>query len=93
MPRVTIFVPIQLREITKGAKTIEINARTVASVILEADKQYPGFKAEVFCEPGHKIGIQTIALNGKYFSGLSKGQVVSDGDRISLFPYIQIGGG
>ncbi len=45
----TVFIPSQLREVTDGQKTIEVEGSTVREIIAALDSRYPGIAARL-CE-------------------------------------------
>ncbi len=61
---ITVFVPIGMRPLTDGERTVPAAGRTVGEVIKDLDAHYPGFQASLIENGQLKPGL-TIAVNSE----------------------------
>ena len=59
---VTVFVPIGMRPLTNGQRTVAVEGRTVGEVVESLEARYPGFR-ESLVEQGQLRSGLTIAVN------------------------------
>ena len=59
---VTVFVPIGMRPLTDGRRTVSASGRTVGEVVSDLESNYPGFH-ESLVEGGRLKRGLTIAVN------------------------------
>ena len=59
---VTVFVPIGMRPLTGGQRTVLVSGRTVAQVVDDLESNYPGFHKSLVEDGRLKRGL-TIAVN------------------------------
>ena len=87
MPRV--FIPPLLRSVTAGQDVIDVAGETVAEVIAELDRQFPGVQSRLVegdrIKPGLSIGI------GSRVSARGLSAKVGPDDEVHFLP--AIGGG
>jgi len=48
----TVFIPAQLRELSGGLQSVELEARNVRDVVQQLDAMFPGFKNRI-CTDGN----------------------------------------
>ena len=48
----TVFIPAQLRELSGGLQSVELEARNVRDVVQQLDSMFPGFKDRI-CTDGN----------------------------------------
>ena len=48
----TVFIPAQLRELSGGLQSVELEARNVRDVVQQLDAMFPGFKDRI-CTDGN----------------------------------------
>ena len=48
----TVFIPAQLRELSGGLQSVELEARNVRDVVQQLDAMFPGFK-DCICTDGN----------------------------------------
>jgi len=86
---VQVRVPTPLRRFTGGAEEVNANGATVAALVNNLEKNYPGIK-ERFCdEEGRVRRFVNIFVNGddiRFLSNLDT--AVKDGDEVSIVPAI-----
>ena len=59
---VTVFVPIGMRPLTDGRRTVSASGRTIAEVVADLEANFPGFH-ESLVESGRLRRGLTIAVN------------------------------
>lgn len=90
MPKVKVYIPIQLRDLTKKKNPVEVEAKTVAGAISSVGELFKEFR-----EGTKKRRITSILLNGREipFPKTLDNQEVTDGDKITLYVYVPMCGG
>lgn len=86
---VTIRIPTPLRTLTKGAEEVTASGTTVAQVVDDLERQYPGVKSRLCDDKGDVRRFVNIFLADediRFLQGLST--PVHDGDQISIVPAI-----
>lgn len=48
----TVFIPAQLRELSGGLQSVELEARNVRDIVQQLDAMFPGFKDRI-CTDGN----------------------------------------
>ena len=43
----TVFIPAQLRQLSGGVQSVEIEARNVREIVDQLDEMFPGFKDRI----------------------------------------------
>lgn len=69
----TVFIPAQLRDLTDGVDSLELNGKTILEVISQLDEKFPGAKDRLTrgdqLRPGLAVSIgDQIASQGLYES-------------------------
>ena len=55
MATVTVFIPAQLRQLTGGARTVEVPGETLGDVLTELDSRHPGIRARLLNDDGDAL--------------------------------------
>jgi len=82
-------VPTPLRRFTGGAEEVNANGATVAALVNNLEKNYPGIKERICDEEGRVRRFVNIFVNGddiRFLSNLDT--AVKDGDEVSIVPAI-----
>jgi molybdopterin synthase sulfur carrier subunit len=91
---VKVRIPTPLRKITKDQDEVTAEGTTIAEVIEDLEKNYPGIKERI-CEPdGSLRRFVNLYLNDediRFMDNLST--PVKDNDELSIIPAIAGGGG
>ncbi len=86
---VQVRVPTPLRRFTGGAEEVNANGATVAALVNNLEKNYPGIKDRICDEEGRVRRFVNIFVNGddiRFLSNLDT--AVKDGDEVSIVPAI-----
>ncbi len=86
---ITIRIPTPLRTLTKGAEEVSASGTTVAQVVEDLERQFPGLKSRLCDDRGDVRRFVNIFLADediRFLQGLST--PVHDGDQISIVPAI-----
>lgn len=84
---VTVYIPTPLRRVTGGQTKVQVTGRTVRELLDALDRQYPGFRAQLFDETGEVRSFINVFVNGteiRRLDGLST--PVTDADEVSIIP-------
>lgn len=87
--KITVTIPGPLRTLVDAPPTLVVQARTVADVLIEIDKRFPGLRTYVLDEhddlrPHVKIFVNETAARRTSVE-------VSDGDTVHIFPAVSGG--
>lgn len=86
---VDIRVPSILRKLVNGSKTVQANGATVASVLNDLEKRYPGFKERLVSADGGLNQFVAVYVNDEDIKFLKElDTTVKDGDVISILPAV-----
>jgi len=86
---VQVRVPTPLRRFTGGAEEVNAKGATVATLVNDLEKNYPGIKERICDEEGRVRRFVNIFVNGddiRFLNNLDT--AVKDGDEISIVPAI-----
>jgi molybdopterin synthase sulfur carrier subunit len=84
-----VRIPTPLRKYTAGADAVEADGTTVALLVGDLDKRYPGIKARICDEAGQVRRFVNMFVNGEDIRFLSNLDTpVKAGDEISIVPAI-----
>jgi molybdopterin synthase sulfur carrier subunit len=90
---VQVRIPPMLREATGGARTVEGHGSTVGAVLLDIDRQHPGFRERLFNEDGELRRFVNVYVNDEDIRYLAQLDTpVRDGDTVSILPAVAGGG-
>ena len=86
---VSVLVPTPLRKFTNEQETITAQAGTVATLIADLERQYPGIAARLTDDQGELRRFVNIYVNEEDIRFLAgKETPVNDGDAVSIVPAI-----
>lgn len=83
----TVRIPTPLRKLTGDQRTVQASGRTVAEVVDDLERRYPGFKARVVDGDGRVLSFVNIFVNDedvRFLQGLAT-PVADDAD-VSVIP-------
>jgi molybdopterin synthase sulfur carrier subunit len=86
---VLVRIPTPLRSVTKGAAEVQAEADTVAGVIDDLDRQYPGFRDRVLDGAGEIRRFINLYVNEEDVRFLDGHKTaLKPGDQVSIVPAI-----
>ena len=86
---VMVRIPTPLRTVTKGAGEVQAKGDTVADVIEDLERQYPGLRERLVEEGGEVRRFINIYVNQEDIRFLqAKKTALKDGDEVSIVPAI-----
>jgi molybdopterin converting factor small subunit len=86
---VTVRIPTQLRTLSGGAATVEVDGSTVASVLKSLEATHPGFQDRLFDEAGKLRRFVNVFVGDediRFLDGLDT--AVSGGSTVSIVPAV-----
>jgi molybdopterin synthase sulfur carrier subunit len=84
-----VRVPTPLRKYTAGSEAVEADGATVAAVISDLDKRYPGIKDRICDEGGQVRRFVNVFVNGEDIRFLQHLDTrVKASDELSIVPAI-----
>jgi molybdopterin synthase sulfur carrier subunit len=84
-----VRIPTPLRSVTKGSAEVQGNGATVADLIDDLDRSYPGLKERLIDDGGDLRRFVNIYVNQEDIRFLQgKKTVLKDGDEVSIVPAI-----
>jgi molybdopterin synthase sulfur carrier subunit len=86
---VIVRIPTPLRSLTKGQAEVEVGADTVAGLIEDLEKQYPGLKERLVDEGGEVRRFINVYVNEediRFLQGATT--ALKAGDKVSIVPAI-----
>lgn len=86
---VKVRIPTPLQKLTGGKAEVTSTAKTVAQIIMDLEKKYPGMKERLCDEKGEIRRFINIFVNGKDIRFLKgRNSKLKDGDEVSIIPAI-----
>ena len=86
---VQVKIPTPLRKHTQGAGSVEAEGNTVAALVDDLDRRYPGVKARICDEGGAVRRFVNIFVNGEDIRFLDNlATPLKTGDELSIVPAI-----
>jgi molybdopterin synthase sulfur carrier subunit len=86
---VTVRIPTPLRSITKGSAEVQAKGGSVADVVEDLERQFPGLRERLVDEGGELRRFINIYVNEEDIRFLAgKGTALKDGDEVSIVPAI-----
>lgn len=86
---VRVRIPTPLRAVTKGAAEIHAQADTIADLIDDLERQFPGLRERLMEEGGELRRFINVYVNQEDIRFLQgKGTTLKDGDEVSIVPAI-----
>ena len=84
-----VRVPTPLRKLTGGADAVEADGATVAALVTDLDRRYPGIKDRICDEAGKVRRFVNIFVNGEDIRFLANlDTAVKATDELSIVPAI-----
>jgi molybdopterin synthase sulfur carrier subunit len=84
-----VRIPTPLRSVTKGSAEVQGNGATVADLIDNLDRSYPGLKERLIDDGGDLRRFVNIYINQEDIRFLQgKKTALKDGDEVSIVPAI-----
>jgi molybdopterin synthase sulfur carrier subunit len=86
---VNVKVPTPLRKFTQGSESVEGTGATVAALMEDLEKRYPGIRERICDDQGRVRRFVNLYVNGDDIRFLQQLETkVKDGDEISIVPAI-----
>ncbi|MFQ5897094.1 MAG: ubiquitin-like small modifier protein 1 [Candidatus Methylomirabilia bacterium] len=86
---VRVRIPNPLRAVTKGAAEIHATGDTIADLIDDLERQFPGLRERLVGEGGELRRFINVYVNQEDIRFLQgKGTTLKDGDEVSIVPAI-----
>jgi molybdopterin synthase sulfur carrier subunit len=86
---VNVRVPTPLRKYTAGAGAVEAEGSTVAALVDDLDRRYPGLKERICDDTGQVRRFVNIFVNGEDIRFLQQlDTALKAGDELSIVPAI-----
>ena len=86
---VSVLVPTPLRKFTDEQETVTAQAGTVATLVADLERQFPGIAARLTDEQGELRRFVNVYVNEEDIRFLAgKDTPVKDGDAVSIVPAI-----
>jgi sulfur-carrier protein len=84
---VRVRIPTPLRQLTNGARLIEVGGADLSQAIDELDRQFPGIRARIVDEQGEVLRFVNIFVNERDIRFLGGLQTpLADGAEVSIVP-------
>ncbi|MBI2206299.1 MAG: MoaD/ThiS family protein [Candidatus Rokubacteria bacterium] len=85
----TVRIPTPLRTITKGNAEVQAKGDTVAAVVEDLERQFPGLRERLVDEAGEIRRFINIYVNEEDIRFLDNNKTaLKDGDQVSIVPAI-----
>lgn len=86
---VNVLIPTPLRKLTQEREMVTASAGTIATLVAELERQYPGLGGRLTDEAGNLRRFVNIYVNEEDIRFLAgKDTPVNDGDQVSIVPAI-----
>ena len=86
---IRVRIPTPLRRFTGGSEEVNVSGATIAAVVGDLERQYPGIKERICDEEGKVRRFVNLYVNGDDIRFLSELDTpIKDGDEISIVPAI-----
>ena len=82
-----VRIPTPLRKYTAGAEAVEAEGGTVAALVSDLDRRYPGIRERICDEKGEVRRFVNLFVNGediRFLEGI--GTKLKAGDELSIVP-------
>lgn len=84
---VQVHVTSVIQKVVNGQRELAVDGGTVAEVIANIERRYPGFRAQLMDEQGELHRFVNIYLNDEDIRYMQGAQTkLSDGDRVAILP-------
>jgi molybdopterin synthase sulfur carrier subunit len=86
---VKVRIPTPLRAMTKGSAEVQAKGDTVADLIVDLERQYPGLRERLLDETGELRRFVNIYINQEDIRFMqNQDTVLKDGDEVAIVPAI-----
>ena len=86
---VTVWVAAQLRSVTNGNDKVQAKGETLDEVLLDLERQFPGFRERVLDERGEVRAYLGVYVNDEDIKFLQSGKTpLVDGDEVEIIPAV-----
>ncbi len=86
---VNVRIPTPLRAMTKGIAEVQAKGDTVADLIVDLERQYPGLRERLLDETGELRRFVNIYVNQEDIRFMQNREtVLKDGDEVAIVPAI-----
>lgn len=86
---INVRIPTPLRKLTQDKDVVQVQAQTVAGIIEELNRQFPGLRERLCDERGELRRFVNIYLNDQDIRfAQGKDTPVKDGDELAIIPAI-----
>jgi molybdopterin synthase sulfur carrier subunit len=86
---VEVRIPTVFRKFTDGESSVELEPGTIADLVEQLERQYPGMRGQLLTEDGELHRFVNVYVNDEDARYLEKLETnVSDGDTVSLLPSV-----
>jgi sulfur-carrier protein len=86
---VAVKIPTVFRKFTDNQSTVDLDPGTIADLIDQLDKRFPGMKEQLLTEAGELHRFVNVYVNDEDARYLEKLDTkVSEGDTVSLLPSV-----
>ena len=86
---VVVRIPTPLRTLTKGTAEVQATGDTVADVVADLERQFPGLRERLVDESGELRRFVNVYVNEEDIRFLqSQKTILKDGDHLSIVPAI-----
>jgi sulfur-carrier protein len=86
---VEVRIPTVFRKFTDGESSVELEPGTVADLVEQLERHYPGMKGQLLTEDGELHRFVNVYVNDEDARYLEKLETnVSEGDTVSLMPSV-----
>jgi molybdopterin synthase sulfur carrier subunit len=90
---VTVRIPTPLRAVAKGNADVQAKGDTIADLIADLERQFPGMRERLLDEGGELRRFINIYVNQEDIRFLdNRATKVKDGDEVAIVPAIAGGG-
>jgi sulfur-carrier protein len=86
---VEVRIPTVFRKFTDGESSVELEPGTIADLVEQLERQYPGMRGQLLTEDGELHRFVNVYVNDEDARYLEKLETnVSEGDTVSLLPSV-----
>jgi len=86
---IQVRVPTPLRKYTQGAEAVDADGATIAALVADLDRRYPGMKDRICDETGQVRRFVNLFVNGEDIRFLKHLDTpLKAGDEVSIVPAI-----
>ena len=87
----TVFIPAQLRELTGGARTVDVPGATLGDVLSRLDERHPGIRERLINDEGDALNPYIEVAVGDEIATLGLLTPVPPGAEVHILPNVSGG--